>query len=754
MAAPHCILVVEDEAVVAKDLQTRLKKLGYHVPLTVPTGEEAIARVRELRPSLVLMDIRLKGELDGIQTAARIQADQRTPIIYLTAYADEGTLDRAKVTEPFGYVLKPFNERELHTAIQVAIFKHGAEAALRKSERWLAATLRGMGDAVIAIDVEGKIAFMNPLAQLLTGWEHEEAAGRPLIEVFRVHDAQTGRGLEAGLLLSLQEGRSANLAGNVVLTTRRGPGITIEDSVAPIRDDEGNVSGGVLVFRDVTQRKLAEEALRLSEQRFRLLVEGVKEYAIFLLDEAGNVESWNPGIGRITGYSADDVLGKPFAIFYSPEDVESGQPEFALKAAARDGSYQKEGRRLRKDGSQFLSDVVLTALKDSAGRLTGFAELTRDITERRRAEEEMRQVQKLESLGVLAGGIAHDFNNLLTGILGNCSFAMEDLPHTDPRWKALQDATHACVRAAQLTQQLLSYAGKGRLQTGPIDLSELVREISALVRTSVPRHVGLQLDLDDSLPSVEGDSAQLQQVIMNLVINAAEAMEGLSGAVLVKTRLEDSEGGRLVALMVKDMGCGIDKATMARIFDPFFTTKFQGRGLGLAAVQGIVRGHNGTLTVESTPGKGSTFTLRLPALASTARPAIPVPNNEDIRGTETILIIDDEEMVRETAGRALAYYGYTPVLAEDGPAALEIMRADGNRFAVVVLDLTMPGMSGAQVLPLLRAINSDVPVIVSTGYGAAEAGQLIGQREIRFLQKPYTAVELARKIRRSLKPQH
>jgi CheY-like chemotaxis protein len=323
----------------------------------------------------------------------------------------------------------------------------------------------------------------------------------------------------------------------------------------------------------------------------------------------------------------------------------------------------------------------------------------------------------------------------------------------DAHWGALRDAVRGCVKASELTQQLLSYAGKLHLNTRPLDVSSLVREISDLIRTSVNRNVGLQLDLCDSLPAVEGDGSKLQQVIMNLVINAAEAMEGFSGSVVVATRFEEIEERVFVAVTVKDSGCGMDEATLARIFDPFFTTKFLGRGLGLAAVQGIVRSHSGTLTVESKPGHGTTFKLLLPVLESPPPSAPPLAEAvpEDVRGTGTILVVDDEETVRSVARRALEKYGYKPVIAEDGVAALEIFRANGGRFDLVLLDLTMPGLSGAQVLPLLREINRDVPVIVSTGYDTAEVGGRMGASTVDFLQKPYTGLQLAEKIRGVLK---
>ena len=736
---------------VAKDLQTRLRKLGYEVPVTVPTGEEAIAQARDLLPELILMDIRLRGSLDGIETALKIQESRRTPVIYLTANADEGTLGRAKLTEPFGYILKPFNERELHTAIQVALFKHEAEAARLKSERWLAATLRGMGEAVIAVDGKSRIVFMNPLAQSLTGWPGDSAVGQPLGEVFRAVDSQTGAGIGDDLAKSLYEGRPINPGGDLVLKTKGGAGIAIEDSAAPIRDDDGSVSGAVLVFRDITQRRQGEEALRRSEEKFRLLVEGIAEYAIFMLDLEGNVDSWNAGIQRITGFSAEEIVQKHCSIFYSPEDQAAGKPERALKAATAAGSWQEEGWRVRKDGSRFLADVLITALRDSAGKPTGFAELTRDISAKRRDEEQMRQVQKLESLGVLAGGIAHDFNNLLTGILANCSMVMEDLPRDDSRRRMLHDASRACVSASELTQQLLTYAGKARTERRAIDMSELITEIGALVRTSVPRHIRLDLRLAESLPAVEGDSGQLQQVIMNLVINAAEAMEKRPGSVIVTTGTEGSGSHTSVVVTVKDSGCGMEPDVLARIFEPFFTTKFQGRGLGLAAVMAIVRAHCGTLTAESVPGEGTVFKLVLPATAM--RPVVTAPEKAVLNpaGTSTILVVDDDEAIRTVAQRALERKGYSVIVAEDGRAALDILTRGGRRIDAVLLDLTMPGLTGDQLIPMFRKHRFDLPVILSTGYGQSEVGRLLGKEGVEILQKPYTIEQLASKMKSVVK---
>ena len=395
----------------------------------------------------------------------------------------------------------------------------------------------------------------------------------------------------------------------------------------------------------------------------------------------------------------------------------------------------------------------------------GLAIFGRDVTERKRINERLQQIQKLESLGLLAGGIAHDFNNLLTGIMGNASLVLEDLPPATAQRADLQKVLDATQRAATLTRQLLAYAGKGRFVIEPLDLSGVVREISGLIQSSIPRTVALRLQLETDLPLIDGDAAQIQQLVMNLVINGAEAITDNVGTVSVATSIQDVDQayllqsfgpteispGRYVRLEVSDTGCGMDEATTARIFDPFFSTKFAGRGLGLAAVLGIVRGHKGALRVYSTPGKGSTFKLLFPVSKSTATRRDPAPVDTDLRGTGTILVIDDEEVVRQIARSALTRYGYTVLTAENGPQGIEILRESAARVSLVLLDMTMPLLSGEETLQQLHAIRPDVPVLLCSGYHEVEFEQrFAGHGSAGFIQKPFTAVYLAECVKLAL----
>jgi PAS domain S-box-containing protein len=464
--------------------------------------------------------------------------------------------------------------------------------------------------------------------------------------------------------------------------------------------------------------------------------------------------------GTIFGYESSDLLNQNLTLLMPDyrrhthnASLEPGDKHLPWAAAEIAG--------LRKDGSEILLEMSFAEfLNDEKSFYTG---VFRDVTLRKYQDEQLRQTQKLESLGVLAGGVAHDFNNLLVSIMGNASLALEILPKESPASSRLHDLVQAAKQAAHLTRQLLAYAGKGRFLVQPIDLSAFVTDVAHLLQISIPKNVELRLQLADGLPAIEADLGQMQQLVMNLVINGAEAIpEDRAGTVLVTTAAQqfgedyfasatasnEMKPGTYVILEVRDTGSGMADHTKARIFDPFFTTKFTGRGLGLAAVLGIVRGHKGALKVDSTPGRGSTFKVLFPAVQAQAEKAVPSEKLVDLRGTGTILVVDDEKSVRQAAGAMLERYGYTVMLAHDGERAVDLFRSAANQISLVLLDLTMPVMSGEETLRQLKNIRPEVRVVLSSGYNETEAVRHFSGMGLNgFLQKPYTPIELAEKVK-------
>lgn len=385
--------------------------------------------------------------------------------------------------------------------------------------------------------------------------------------------------------------------------------------------------------------------------------------------------------------------------------------------------------------------------------------------ERREMEGKILQMQKLESLGVLAGGIAHDFNNLLTAMLGNIGVAKLELPETHPATQFLSEAERVTLRAADLTQQMLAFSGKGGLAVGPLCLNSVAEEMSGLLKASISKKINVSLKLAPNLPSIVADSTQIQQVLMNLILNAAESMEGRSGTVTVRTRaieadekflsrstLPDSLApGRYVLMHVTDEGTGMSPETLARIFEPFFTTKFTGRGLGLAATLGIVRGHRGIIFAESTEGVGTRFTVGFPAVdAKIVKPV--VEEVEEFRGDQTILVVDDETLVREVTTRMLKGRGFRIISASDGQEAINIFEEKNTDIDAVLLDLTMPVMGGEEAFAQLQRINPSVPVIVTSGYAESTAGARFvdGTQPKGFIQKPFNAQMLTDALREAL----
>ena len=388
--------------------------------------------------------------------------------------------------------------------------------------------------------------------------------------------------------------------------------------------------------------------------------------------------------------------------------------------------------------------------------------------ERRLLEDRLRRAQKLESLGLLAGGVAHDFNNLLTGILGNASLALDLTPQAAPTTEMLRDIIRASERAADLTRQLLAYAGKGNFIIEPVNISSLVREISDLIRSSAPRNVALELELQPDVPSIEADATQMQQLVMNLILNAAEATSDRSGEVRVSTgvcsiapgdpvakyRPDPPAPGPYVTVEVADDGCGMTEAVQAQIFDPFFTTKFTGRGLGLSAALGIVRSHRGAIGVESRVGVGSTFTVLLPALVERVQAAVePVVSGREPEPTAAgaILIVDDEDVVRRTARATLEHFGHTVFEASSGRDGADLFSRLHDRISAVLLDLTMPRMDGRDVWRYIRRIRPDMKIIISSGFEEHDAmKQFSDDPGLLFLKKPFTSAALSNIIREAL----
>ncbi len=521
---------------------------------------------------------------------------------------------------------------------------------------------------------------------------------------------------------------------------------------------------------------VAQTRLEAQRERLTVTLHSIGD-GVITTDVDGMVGMLNPVAATLTGWPAPDALAQPVTTVLPIIDAETGAslPDLvAAVLAVNDVVVLDAAAVLRaRDGVQRPIAGSAAPVHDRSGQIVSVVLVFRDLTDRLQAEQARRawertlqETQKLESLGVLAGGIAHDFNNLLTGMLGNASLALLDLPPDAPAYASVAQIEVAAQRAAELTRQLLAYSGRGRFTVQRLDLNVLVSEMLTLVQSSIAKTVSLQLHLTPQLPTIDADATQLRQVVMNLVVNASEAMGAQPGTMTVTTGVRDVTraelaqtylaldvpAGTYISFAVADTGSGMDARTRGKIFEPFFTTKFTGRGLGLAAVLGIVRGHHGALTVDSTPGRGTTFTSLLPAAGEPldSLPARPGPTTR-WRGHGTVLVIDDDAEVRGFVGRALEYAGFTVLTAADGQQGVDVFRQEAATITWVLLDLTMPVLNGGMTFHAIRHIKADARVVLMSGYSEQEAtAHFVGDGLAGFLQKPFTIADLETQLQQAV----
>ncbi|WP_240732249.1 PAS domain S-box protein [Geobacter sp. FeAm09] len=517
------------------------------------------------------------------------------------------------------------------------------------------------------------------------------------------------------------------------------------------------------------QLELRESALRDSEGHLRVLFES-SQAGILLLDATGTIMVANRRLAEMLGRTPEELTGTPYSDHVPPDQRHLCRENLRRIIDREVDAFSTERCYLRGDGEVFWGYFTGRRHEDGNGRLIGLVGHISDIGDIKRAEEERRRIeqqmlhaQKLEGLGVLAGGIAHDFNNILMAITGNTDLALMRIDKGSPCVANLRRIEEAAARATELAGQMLAYSGRGKFLIERIDLNRILREMVQMLEVSISKKAALRLDLTPEPAAVEADATQVRQIVMNLVINASEAMGDRDGTIAVATGcmecdaayldnpwLNENRGpGAYAWLEVADTGCGMDRETMARIFDPFFTTKFTGRGLGMAAVLGIIRGHRGAIRVSSEPGRGTTFRVLLPAAGQPGERPVPEAPALGWRGSGTVILADDEESVRGIGTEMLKALGYVPITAVDGRQALELCRTTPD-IAFVILDLTMPNMDGEQCFREIRRLVPGMRVIVSSGYNEQEvAPRFAGKGLDGFIQKPYTLAAL-RKVVSSL----
>ena len=623
---------------------------------------------------------------------------------------------------------------------------------------------------VFMLDTNGLVRTWNKGAERLKGYAADEIIGKPFSTFYTPEDRQKDLPAKA-LATAAETGRFATEGWRVRKDGSRFWALVVLDA---IRDEEGGLLGFAKVTRDITERQQAHNDLLESERRYRRLVEAVVDYAIFQLDPSGHVATWNPGAERIKGYRPEEIIGRHFNTFYTPEELEKDVPKLALREAAEKGRFEAEGWRLRKDGTRFWASVVIDRITDESGAIVGFAKVTRDLTERKQAQDELHRVQeqlvasqKLEAVGQLSGGIAHDFNNLLMIVLGNIENAERNSRNVGgPNLhRALANAKRGAQRAAALTSRLLAFSRRQALDPKPINLNGFLSGLQEFLQRTLGERIEVQSVGSAGLWQIEADVNHLESTIVNLAINARDAMPDGGKLTIEAANVSADEdysranpelaAGQYVVISVSDTGIGMTPDVLNHAFEPFFTTKEpgQGTGLGLSQVYGFVKQSGGHVKIYSEIGEGTSIKMYFPRHAGSAQPSSEEADEFVPEGVavETILVVEDDADLRTYVSDVLRDLNYRILSAASAQAALTILLQEHQHVDLLLTDVVMPGINGRELGRRARQIRPKLRILYMTGYSrnaVVHQGRL--DEGIDLLEKPVTQARLALKIRELL----
>jgi len=651
-----------------------------------------------------------------------------------------------------------FNEEKRVVTLVVFardITKHKrAEEALQNSEATFRKLFEFAPDGIYLIDLEGTFIDGNRAAQKIVGYKKEELIGSNFASLDLLSPEDLPKAIE-----NLNENLNGRATGpdEYRLKRKDGTQVVIEIMTLPVTINNQKAILGIA--RDITERKRAEEALQISEEKYKDILESIDD-GYYEVDIAGNYTHFNDSMARILGYPRDELMGMNNRDYMDEDNAKMIFQAFNKVYKTGISTKALDWQLIRKDGSECFVETVVSLIKDSGGKGIGFRGVARDVTERKKLEEQLRQAHKMESIGTLSGGIAHDFNNILYMIIGNAELALEDIPERDPVHVNLEEIKAASLRAAGIVKQLLNFSRKAEQEYRPIDAVMVIKEALKFLRSTIPSTIEIRQKIAIKEKIIMADPIQINQVLMNICTNASQAMKKAGGIVevVVEDVTLDAQGvegysdltaGDYIKITVSDTGPGIDPAIIDRIFDPYFTTKEVGKGsgMGLAVVHGIVKSHNGAITVDSQLGKGTIFNILFPVV--TEKPVKKIPAAYEMpMGNESVLFVDDEEPIADMTQLMLGRLGYRVETRLNPIEALELFRSKPHEFDLVITDMTMPQMTGVKLSEELKHVRSDIPVIICTGHSSLIDDEKAKELGIAaYVMKPIAMKALAITIR-------